>query len=201
MSDISMAEARRIALAAQGFYDAPPARVTRRSLVRVLDRIKILQIDSVNVLVRSHYMPMFSRLGPYPVTLFHEIAYGPQKRRELFEYWGHEASLMPLSMQPLFRWRMERAQRRVALGTRTSELLRVKPRYVESIVRRIERDGPKTASAFEGPRGTGTWWGWSDVKIALEYLFRCGRLTTAARTKSFERIYDIPERVLPENVI
>ncbi len=184
-------------LAAQGFYDAQPRTVTRASLWRVFDRIKILQMDSVNVLVRSHYLPLFSRLGAYPTRMLEEMAYGPPGKRTLFEYWAHEASLIPLSMQPLFRWRMERAARRLALGPRTSELLRTKPRFIESIARRIDENGPMTASSFENGRGSGSWWGWSEVKTALEYLFRSGRLTTATRTKSLERVYDTPSRVFP----
>lgn len=153
------------------------------------------------MLVRSHYLPLFSRLGAYPLKLLDEMAYGSPAARTLFEYWAHEASLIPISMQPLFRWRMDRASRRISLGPRTLELVRSKPRFIESIARRIEDNGPMTASLFENGRGTGSWWGWSDVKTALEYLFRSGRLTTATRTKTFERVYDITRRVLPHNVL
>lgn len=198
---LSIEEARRIALAAQGLYDAQPRSITPASLSRVIDRIKILQMDSVNVLVRSHYLPLFSRIGPYPRELLGQMAYGPPDRRTLFEYWAHEASLIPLWMQPLFRWRMERAVRRIALGPRTLELARTKPRFVESIVRRIDANGAMTASSFENSRGSGSWWGWSEVKTALEYLFRSGRLTTANRTTSFERVYDLPSRVFPRNIL
>jgi uncharacterized protein len=104
--DLSAAEARRIALAAQGFADrAPTGAVDARHARRVLGRVGVFQIDSVNVLVRSHYLPLFSRLGPYPAGLLDTLAY---KRRELFEYWGHEASFLPIGNQPLFRWRMAR---------------------------------------------------------------------------------------------
>lgn len=198
---VSNGEARRIALAAQGFYDAPPRSITPASLAGVIDRIKILQMDSVNVLVRSHYLPLFSRMGPYAPKLLEEMAYGPPGRRALFEYWAHEASLIPLWMQPLFRWRMERAVRGISIGPRTSELARTKPRFIESILRRIDAHGAMTASSFESGRGSGSWWGWSEVKTALEYLFRSGRLTTANRTKSFQRVYDLPSRVFPRDIL
>ncbi|MDQ6931589.1 MAG: winged helix DNA-binding domain-containing protein [Candidatus Eremiobacteraeota bacterium] len=201
MVSISIGEARRLALAAQGFYDGQPRSITRASLARVLERVKILQIDSVNVLVRSNYLPLYSRLGAYPLELLDEMAYGSSATRTLFEYWAHEASLIPLSMQPLFRWRMDRASRRIALGPRTLELVRTKPRFIKTIERRIQDNGPMTASLFENGRGSGSWWGWSDVKTALEFLFRAGRLSTATRTKTFERVYDITSRVLPDSVL
>src|SRR5919112_5335747 len=106
----SLAQARRIALAAQGFHQNRPAAATKRHLSRVLQRSHLLQIDSVNVLVRAHYMPLFSRIGAYDRNLLEKLAYHP-KKRDAFEYWGHEASLIRLDLQPLFRWRMESAKR------------------------------------------------------------------------------------------
>ncbi|HYZ16382.1 MAG TPA: crosslink repair DNA glycosylase YcaQ family protein [Candidatus Acidoferrum sp.] len=199
MSDLSLAEARRIALAAQGFVDPPPrGTVDRRLLRRVLARIGLLQIDSVNVLVRAHYMPPFSRLGPYDPSLLERAAYG--RDRILFEYWGHEASLLPLELHPLLRWRMERARRGIGTWGRVARLVQEQPAVLERLRGEIAERGPLPASAFDGARGRGSWWGWSEVKIGLEALFWCGELTTAGR-KGFERIYDLPERVLPGEVL
>jgi uncharacterized protein len=198
---LSATEARRIALAAQGFAQSRPATPpTRRALARVFDRIALAQIDSVNVLVRAHYLPLFSRLGSYPPELLDEAAYGSARRRTLFEYWGHEASLLPLRLHPLLRWRMERARHGEGCYRRIAEIARARPRFVEEIFDTIAQRGAATASSFEDGKGRGAWWGWSDVKIALEYLFWCGRVTTARR-KGFERVYDLPERVLPRAVI
>ena len=198
-SDLSLAEARRIALAAQGFADpAPRGAVDRRLLRRVFGRVALLQIDSVNVLVRSHYLPLFSRLGDYDAALLERASYG--RDRILFEYWGHEASLLPLELHPLLRWRMERA--RNALGTwgRVARMVREHPGVLERLRGEIAARGPLPASAFDGARGKGSWWGWSDVKTALEALFWCGEITTAHR-KGFERVYDLPERVLPRAIL
>lgn len=159
-----------------------------------------MQIDSVNVLVRAHYMPLFSRIGPYQPALLEEAAYGPPSRRVLFEYWGHEASLLPLQLYPFMRWRMRRAEKGVGVYSRLARLARERSRFIAQLLRAIERDGPQAASDFEGGAGKGTWWGWSDTKRALEYLFWSGRLTTAYR-RGFERVYDVPERVLPFEVL
>jgi uncharacterized protein len=199
MSDLSLAEARRIALAAQGFVDPPPrGTVDRRLLRRVLARVGLLQIDSVNVLVRAQYMPPFSRLGPYDPQLLERAAYG--RDRILFEYWGHEASLLPLELHPLLRWRMARARRGIGTWGRVARLIQEEPAILQRLRGEIAERGPLPASAFDGARGRGSWWGWSEVKIGLEALFWCGDLTTAGR-KGFERIYDLPERVLPRSVI
>ncbi len=196
---LSSAEARRIALAAQGFCDPPIAGVPdRRALRRVLGRVGLLQMDSVNVLVRSHYLPLFSRLGPYPVRLLESAAY--RAPRELFEYWGHEASLLPVAAQPLLRWRMERAAHEAWGGVQ--RIQRERPGYVEAILDEVRRRGPLGAGDLEDerPRRAGPWWGWHDAKRAMEWLFWSGRVTTAGR-RGFERLYDLPERVLPAAVL
>ncbi len=155
--DLSAAEARRIALAAQGFADrAPRGTVDARHARRVLERLGVFQIDSVNVLVRSHYLPLFSRLGPYPANLLDTLAY---KRRELFEYWGHEASFLPMASQPLFRWRMAR----YAAGggwTGMVTFAREHPEYIETVYQTVVERGPISASGLDnrGERG-GPWWG------------------------------------------
>ncbi len=197
--DLSLAEARRIALAAQGFADPPPrGEVDRRLLRRVFSRVGLVQIDSVNVLVRSHYLPIFSRLGPYEDALLERAAYG--RDRILFEYWGHEASLIPIELQPLLRWRMERARNGLGTWDGVARMIKEQPDVLERIRAEIAQRGPLAASAFDGARGKGSWWGWSDVKRALEALFWCGEITTAYR-KGFERVYDLPERVLPRAVL
>ncbi len=198
-ADLSLAQARRIALEAQGFADPRPrGAVDRRLLRRVLARIGLLQIDSVNVVVRAHYMPLFSRLGPYEPAVLERAAYGPD--RTLFEYWGHEASLLPLELHPLMRWRMARAQRGLGTWGRVARIVSEQPDVLARFRAAIAERGPLAASSFEGTRGKGSWWGWSDAKIALEALFWCGEITTAYR-KGFERVYDLPERVLPHSIL
>jgi uncharacterized protein len=198
-ADLSAAQARRMALAAQGFDEPRPAAVPdRRALRRVLGRVGALQIDSVNVLVRSHYLPLFSRLGPYPVALLERAAY--QAPRDLFEYWGHEASLLPVAAHPLFRWRMARAADEAWGGMR--RLQRDRPGYVEAVLEEVRVRGPVAAGELEEerPRRSGPWWDWHDAKRALEWLFWAGRVTAAGR-RGFERLYDLPERVLPPAVV
>ncbi len=197
---LSLAEQRRIALAAQGFADPRPSgSITRRHLQRVLQRTQLLQIDSVNVLARAHYLPLYARLGAYPRTLLEAAAWGVKKT--LFEYWAHEASLLPLELQPLLRWRMARAERGEGTWGRLKPFAGERRPEAEAILQRIAADGPLAASDLEGPKGSGGWWGWSDAKSALEWLFWSGRITTATRRASFERVYDLTERVLPSAVL
>jgi uncharacterized protein YcaQ len=200
MTDVlSAREARRIALAAQGLADRGLTGVPgRRALRRVIGRVGVLQMDSVNVLVRSHYLPAFSRLGPYDPVVLGQAAYGP--KRELFEYWAHEASLVPLALQPSLRWRMARA-----VSDAWGHVRRIqaeKPGFVESVRALVAERGPVSAGALAEPRGVraGPWWDWNDTKAALEYLFFSGEVTTASR-RGFERLYDLTERVLPADVL
>jgi uncharacterized protein YcaQ len=197
---LSLARARRVALAAQGFGEARPDQPSRRHLLRTTDRLGLLQIDSVNVLVRAHYMPLFSRLGAYDPSLLDEASYH-RRRRVFFEYWGHEASLIRLDLQPLFRWRMERAERGEGIYGGLATFGRERPDFVRAVLREVEERGPLSAGDLEnGGRGQGSWWGWSDGKRALEWLFWAGLVTTATR-RGFERVYDLPERVLPQAVV
>jgi uncharacterized protein YcaQ len=202
-SKISAAAARRIALAAQGFGIERPGGVANLGHVRrAIDRLGLLQIDSVNVLTRAHYLPLFSRLGNYDSDHLDTLAWGPKSRRGLFEFWAHEASLLPLSSQPLWRWRMDRAARNEGEGKgKLHKFRRSKARYIEEVRREIVDRGPLAASELSnaGP-GRGAWWGWSDGKLALEWLFFAGVLTTATRKGTFERVYDLTERVLPASV-
>ncbi|MER8863560.1 winged helix-turn-helix domain-containing protein [Mesorhizobium sp. M0751] len=196
---ISLRMARRIALAAQGFNDPRPAGTPdRRHLARVLARTGLLQIDSVSAVVRAHYMPLYSRLGPYKLALLDDAAV--TRKRMVFEYWAHEASFLPVETYPLMRWRMQRAERGDEMYSGLAKWGREHAAYIEEIYREVSERGPIAASAFEGQKGNGGWWGWSHAKHAFEWLFWAGRITTAHR-RGFERFYDLPERVLPPAVL
>jgi hypothetical protein len=159
----------------------------------------MVQIDSVDVLARAHLVPAFSRLGPYDTALLRQAAYGP--RRGLFEYWGHEASLIRLDLQPALRWRMARAERGEGIYGGLARFGRERADFVAAVLRQIETRGALAARDLEeGGRASGSWWGWSEGKRALEWLFWAGRVTTATR-RNFERVYDLPERVLPAAVL
>ena len=201
---LSAAQARRIALAAQGFADPRPSgRIDARHVRKVLERVGVLQLDSVNVFCRTHYMPLFSRLGPYPRELLDKLAAhtaGPI-RRELFEYWAHEASLVPVELQPLLRWRMERGSAEAWGGM--LRVARDNPGLLEQVFDLVAQQGPLRAGETgieRAPRRAGEMWNWHDGKVALEFLFWSGRVT-AARRVNFERLYDLPERVLPAEVM
>jgi uncharacterized protein len=198
---LSLAQARRIALAAQGFTDRRPAGMPGRAhLRRVVARTGVIQMDSVNVLQRAHYLPAFSRLGPYATDLLDRAAY--RRPRELFEYWGHAASLLPVTLHPLLRWRMARARDEAWGGMR--QMAAERPGFVAWVRDEVAAKGPVTAAEIEqDARAPKTEWGWnwSDTKHALEYLFWCGEVAAARRDASFARLYDIPERVLPAAVL
>ncbi|MBM3619702.1 MAG: winged helix-turn-helix domain-containing protein [Alphaproteobacteria bacterium] len=201
--NLSAATARRIALAAQGFAeDRPDGPVGVRQLRRMIDRLGLLQIDSVNVLVRAHYLPLFSRLGPYDTALLDRQAWGGRKRT-LFEYWGHEASLLPLDAQPLLRWRMGRAAAgNVGFKNYLMRYGRERRAFIEAVRRQIEDRGPLSAADLtDGGKSAGKWWGWSEGKQALEWLFVAGDVTTSGRRGAFERVYDLTERVIPADVL
>jgi uncharacterized protein YcaQ len=204
VSRLSAGQARRVALAAQGFAEPRPSgRVDARHIRRVLARIGILQIDSVNVFCRTHYLPVFARLGPYSRDLLDQLTAhtaGPI-RRELFEYWAHEASLVPVELQPLLRWRMARAETDPWPAVR--RFAREQPELLDDVLRLIDENGPIRASDTGIPRPAprpGHMWNWHDGKVALEYLFYAGRVT-ASRRVNFERLYDRPERVLPAEIL
>jgi len=197
---LSLARARRIALAAQGFGVTRPAgTVDLRQVGRVADRLGLFQIDSVNVVVRAHYLPLFSRLGAYPRGVLDRAAWARPMR--LFEYWAHEASLLPLDLHPLLRWRMAEAERGERIWAGLKVFAGEKRGEADAILARIDADGPLAASEIAGTRGRSGWWEWSDAKAALEWLFWAGLVTTRTRRGSFERVYDLPERVLPRAVV
>jgi len=197
---ISNAMARRIALAAQGFADQRPDKPKdRRALKRVLARTALFQIDSVSVLARAHYMPLYSRLGNYPQSLLDEAATG-RKSRLLFEYWAHEASFLPVELWPLMQWRMRRAERGERMYKGLVNFRNENGAYVDEVLKHIADNGGVVGGDLEGERGEGGWWGWSRQKAALEWLFWAGKITTAER-RGFARVYDLPERVLHRSVV
>lgn len=196
---LTAVQARRIALAAQGFGRPRPASPGRRHLIDTLARLGVVQIDSVNVVSRTHYLPFFARLGPYPRETLEALAWG--RRPAFFEYWAHEASLLPLSTQPLMRWRMEDAQEGVGVWKGVARFLREHPALMDRALAAVGGRGPLSASELEmGVKGAGGWWGWSEAKRAAECLFWTGRLTTATRRATFERVYGLPAKVLPAHV-
>jgi uncharacterized protein len=199
MEKISQATARRVAIAAQGLARRGTGTAPGpRQLDAVLNRIGLLQMDSVSVLARAHYLPLFSRLGGYDTALLDEAAWG--RKRRWFEYWGHEASLLPLTLHPLLRWRMTAASSGEDLWPGLSEFQREHGDYISGVRARIEADGPVVASDLDGAKGVPGWWGWGQAKRALEILFWCGELTASGR-RGFERVYDLTERVLPAEIL
>lgn len=200
---LSVAQARRIAVAAQGFTEPRPAgAVTRAHLNRLISKIQVLQLDSVSVTVRAHYAPVFSRLGPYDREVLDRAAWGPRSSRLLVEYWAHEAALMAVEDWPLLRWRM-RQYRHGRWGT---HIVQANPRLADAVVAAVAELGPSTAGqieahlAAEPRRRKGAWWNSSDTKWVAEALFAAGVLTTATRV-GFARHYDLVERVLPADVL
>ncbi|GGJ77206.1 hypothetical protein GCM10010123_04000 [Pilimelia anulata] len=198
---LSLAQARRIALAAQGFTDRPPVRDPDvRHLRRVFGRVGLVQIDSVSVLQRAHYLPLYSRLGPYPTALLDRAAY--RRPPELFEYWGHEASYLPVALHPALRWRMAAVHEHAWAGMRRIAV--EQPDLVDWVRQEVYDRGPLTAAEIEHdvPLARDHWgWNWSAVKRALEWLFWSGEVCAADRTPSFARRYAAPHRVLPAAVL
>lgn len=199
---LSKVEARRIAIKAQGLQKTASREAGSRADIRKLSRkLGVLQIDSVNVLARAHTLPVFSRLGAYELSDLESLSYGG-KRRSLFEYWGHAASLLPIDMQPLFRWRMNDAKSGRGTYAALARFGREQRPLISDILAEIETRGPSAVGDFASHENRkGGWWGWSSAKTALEWLFWAGELTTAARGPAFERIYDIPERVFPARIL
>ncbi|MCP3988556.1 MAG: winged helix-turn-helix domain-containing protein [Actinomycetia bacterium] len=192
---VSIGVARRMALAAQGFSDRPPsAQPTVRHFRRAMDRMTILQLDSVNVVCRSHYLPILARLGPYDRDKLNRFLY---YSGENFEYLGHEASITSQALHPYLRWRMARSRwrRGVALEQKV-------PQYVQGVLDEVAEHGPLTVKDLSDPgRRTGPWWGQSKGKVALEWLYVSGRLAVRERNKMFVTAYDLPERVIRPEIL
>ncbi|MGH3633858.1 winged helix-turn-helix domain-containing protein [Mycobacterium sp.] len=206
---LTAAQARRIAVAAQGFSEPRPGgNITSAHLRRLISRIQVLQLDSVSVAVRAHYAPVFSRLGPYDRDVLDRAAWAHSARspRLLVEYWAHEAALMAVDDWPLLRWRMRQYRHGRWETRRYFEAVKANPRLADDIVAAVAQLGPCTAGQIEDhlaaePRAAkGAWWNRSDTKWVAEALFAAGVLTTATRT-GFTRHYDLTENVLPPNVL
>lgn len=204
MESLSKAQARRITLAAQGFLDSPHERPTLRTFDRTIARTGVLQIDSVNVLQRAHYMPLYARMGPYDTDLLRRAA--QERPRRVVEYWAHEAAFMPVDLWPFLRHRMERAHSQAWGGPRS--IAKENPGLVKDVLDDVRRRGQRSARQIDADligdrdRARTHWgWNWSDVKKALEFLFYAGDITVAGRNAQFERLYDVPERVLPQAVL
>jgi uncharacterized protein YcaQ len=191
-ADLSSAEARRLALASLGFGGRKPVRAGAAHVRATAARLGAIQIDSVNVLARAHYLPTFSRYGPYAMSALDELAHG---KREFFEYWAHAACFLPIDLHPLMRWRMDNQ------ADGWAALTRKKKDFVEAVYREVAEHGPIGAGEISiGGKSKGSWWGWSEGKTAVELLFRQGRVAVAGR-RHFERLYDLPERVFPKTVL
>ncbi|OOV96186.1 winged helix-turn-helix domain-containing protein [Pseudomonas sp. MF4836] len=198
----SIKQARRLALAAQGFGVRPStAAISSAQVNRMIGRLGLLQIDSVNALVRSHYLPLFSRLGNYSPQLLDQAAWSQGHQRRLFEYWGHEASLLPLAMYPLLRWRMQRASQGQGIYGQLARFGQEQQATIRRVLACVEEQGALGAGSLSTRQErAGPWWDWSAEKHALEWLFAAGEVTVAGR-RGFERLYDLPERVLPAAIL
>ncbi|MFY9481365.1 MAG: crosslink repair DNA glycosylase YcaQ family protein [Ilumatobacteraceae bacterium] len=196
---LSIADARRIALAAQDFDTArPKTKATQRHVDALISRLGVIQIDSVNVLVRSQELPLFSRLGNHNRNAIPKAT----EAQKLFEYWGHEAAHLPVDLHPLFRWKMEAARLGKAKHWGLTSFYEENKAFVKRTLKHVATNGPTTSRELSTrTEKKGTWWDWDEAKVALEYLFLTGQLMSRGRGTDFARIYDTPERVLPEDVL
>jgi uncharacterized protein YcaQ len=200
---LSIADARALALAAQGFDTPRPTnKATQRHVNSLISRLGVIQIDSVNVLVRSQELPLFSRLGNHDRNAIPKAT----ESQKIFEYWGHEAAHLPVEIHPLFRWKTEAARLGKARHWGLTSFYDDNKAFVKRMLKHVETNGPTTArelSTRTEKRGADkkTWWDWDESKTALEYLFLTGQLMSRGRGTDFARIYDTPERVLPQQVL
>ena len=196
---LSIADARRIALAAQGFDTArPKTKATQRHVDALISRLGVIQIDSVNVLVRSQELPLFARLGNHDRNAIPKAT----EAQKLFEYWGHEAAHLPVDLHPLFRWKMDAARTGRVTHWGLTSFYEENKAFVKRILKHVTTNGPTTSRELSTrTEKKGTWWDWDEAKVALEYLFLTGQLMSRGRGSDFARIYDTPERVLPQRII
>ena len=196
---LSIADARRIALAAQGFDAArPKTKATQRHVDALIARLGVVQIDSVNVLVRSQELPLFARLGNHDRNAIPKAT----EAQKLFEYWGHEAAHLPVDLHPLFRWKMDAARTGKVTHWGLTSFYEENKAFVKRTLKHVATNGPTTSRELSTrTEKKGTWWDWDEAKVALEYLFLTGQLMSRGRGSDFARIYDTPERVLPQRVI
>ena len=203
LDTLSIADARALVLAAQGFDTPRPAsKATQRHVNSLISRLGVIQIDSVNVLVRSQELPLFSRLGNHDRNAIPKAT----ESQKIFEYWGHEAAHLPVEIHPLFRWKMEAARLGKARHWGLTSFYDDNKAFVKRMLKHVETNGPTTArelSTRTEKRGADkkTWWDWDESKTALEYLFLTGQLMSRGRGTDFARIYDTPDRVLPKKVL
>ena len=199
LDSLSIADARALALAAQGFDTArPKTKATQRHVDALISRLGVIQIDSVNVLVRSQELPLFSRLGSHNRNAIPKAT----EQQKLFEYWGHEAAHLPVEIHPLFRWKMEAARLGKAKHWGLTSFYDDNKAFVKRMLKHVEKNGPTTSRELSTrTEKKGTWWDWDEAKVALEYLFLTGQLMSRGRGTDFARIYDTPEHVLPEDVL
>jgi len=196
---LSIADARRIALAAQGFDTArPQTKATQRHVDTLISRLGVIQSDSVNVLVRSQELPLFARLGNHDRNAIPRAT----EAQKLFEYWGHEAAHLPVDLHPLFRWKMDAARTGKVTHWGLTSFYEENKAFVKRILKHVEKNGSTTSRELSTrTEKKGTWWDWDEAKVALEYLFLTGELMSRGRGSDFARIYDTTERVLPQRII
>lgn len=198
MESLSLAQARRIALAAQGFLDPAHETPTMRTLQRTVERTGVLQVDSVNVLQRAHYMPLYSRMGSYDIDLLRRASTG--RKRRLVEYWAHVQAFMPVELWPVMQHRMQHYRDRRGKWS----IVEAEPGLEESLVEEIKERGASTARELDAglPRVKEHWgWNWSNARRVLDWLYTTGDLAIAGRNSQFEVLYDLPERVIPAEIL
>jgi uncharacterized protein YcaQ len=199
LDSLSIADARALAVAAQGFDTArPKTKATQRHVDALISRLGVIQIDSVNVLVRSQELPLFSRLGNHNRNAIPKAT----EQQKLFEYWGHEAAHLPVEIHPLFRWKMEAARLGKAKHWGLTSFYDDNKAFVKRMLKHVDKNGPTTSRELSTrTEKKGTWWDWDEAKVALEYLFLTGQLMSRGRGTDFARIYDTPERVLTPKIL
>jgi uncharacterized protein YcaQ len=199
LDELTIVEARSLALAAQGF-DKPRTKTksTTADAVAVIKKLGVIQIDSVNVLVRSQELPLFSRLGDHDRDAISKAT----SHRKIFEYWGHEAAHLPVELHPVFRFKMHAARSGKLKHWGLTSFYADNKAFVKRILKHVEVNGSTSARDLS-TRTTkkSSWWDWDEAKTALEYLFLTGELMSCGRGSDFARVYDTPERVLPEKIL